>query len=121
MLPDPSSLRRGGNARLTKRITLLRIRAQGNKRITLLRIRAQGNYYGHVPNCTGRAYNCIVSGGEKGLGTRLTRVPKNTYPVRTKHALQYRVLHVQQVPRLVACRRFALHAQVCIRTMYIHA
>ena len=43
------------------------------------------------------------------------RVPKNTYPVHTEHTLQFRVLHVQWVPRLV------LHStrktgQVCIRT-----
>ena len=46
-----------------------------------------------------------------------TRVLKNTYPVRTEHALQFRVLHVQWVPRLVAgvqllhcMRQFAYNA-----------
>ena len=48
------------------------------------------------------------------LSTKI-RVPKNTYPVRTEHTLQFRVLHVQWVPRLV------LHStrktgQVCIHT-----
>ena len=31
-----------------------------------------------------------------------TRVLKNTYPVHTEHALQFRVLRVQRVSRLVA-------------------
>ena len=30
----------------------------------------------------------------------LHRIPKNTYPVLTEHARQFRVLHVQRVPRL---------------------
>ena len=31
-----------------------------------------------------------------------TRVPKNTYPVHTEHARQFGLLHMQQIPRLVA-------------------
>ena len=38
-----------------------------------------------------------------------TRVPKNTYPVLTEHAHQFELLHMQQIPRLVAgvlhCKR----------------
>ena len=51
----------------------------------------------------------------------VTRVPKNTYPVRTEHALQFRVLHVQQVPRLVAgilhctCKSAYIHTCITLK------
>ena len=46
-----------------------------------------------------------------------TRVPKNTYPVRTEHARQFRVLHMQLVPRLVAV---ILHCTARASLPYMH-
>ena len=39
--------------------------------------------------------------GDKA-NTSVTGVPKNIYPVRTEHARQFGLLHMQQIPRLVA-------------------